>query len=143
MQLHTTGIKYTTNTKVKKVKSKRDLNDGVEQDPPQRTATFSSSTTPAQRSKPPIVRSVSFADRQPGIHRGSILPLETTAAIQSTDLLMADGVRDKNDRRKLKRTASERKAIKKGKGKGGKEEKETEWIYEEKELKIAICCVIS
>ena len=85
--------------------------------------------------------SPSLARQVSGIHRGSIVPLESTAAITSTNLLMEDDVREKSQRKKLKRTASERKAVKKAKG--GKEEKETEWIYEEKELKIAICCVIA
>ena len=162
IQLHTTGFKYTTNTKVKKVKSKRDLHEGVQQDQPHRKpaasdSTSSASSTPTLHSKqlPPLhhtasisspsvtstapARTVSFAaaGQSPGIHRGSIVPLDSTTAITSTDLQAMDDVREKSEKsakRKLKRTNSARKAALKG-GRGsrsGKEEKETEWIYEEK-----------
>ena len=106
------------------------------------TATSSSSSsTPTMPSKqlPPL-----GAGSSPGIHRGSIVPLDSTAAITSTNLLMQDELHNKTAKRQLKRTASERKAVRKGKaGKSGQQEKETEWIYEERELKIAICCVVS
>ena len=151
VQLHSTGFRYTTNTKVKKVKSKRNLNDGVPYDDTatRPSSTAASATATTATAAPPAVavsparesRGVSTPSQSqsPGIHRGSIVPM---AAINSTDLLMADDVQAKSNRRKLKRTASERKRALKGKGRTGKEEKETEWIYEERELKIAICCVI-
>jgi hypothetical protein len=60
----------------------------------------------------------------------SIVPLV------STDILAQDEHALKEKKRKVKRANSRRK-IKPG------EEKETTFVYEERELKLAICCVIA
>ena len=62
--------------------------------------------------------------------RGSVVPL------MSTDILTQDRVAKKEGKRALKRAASKRK-IRPG------EEKEVAYVYEEKELKVAVCCVIA
>ena len=139
-QLHTTGIKFTSNTKVKRTKSKRDLNADT-------SAAASKQLPPLSHppiTNPPTARK-SRADsaHSPGVKRGSVVPLQSATAITSTDLQMADDLHKTSKRHSLKHTASERKAGQKAKRKGGKAETETEWVYEEKELKIAICCVIS
>ena len=131
-QLHTTGIRYKSSTRVKRINSKRSLH-----------ADEAVNATAAAASSPPADGPASLstfaaaqlptttgASSPSGLaKRGSVVPLV------STDILTQDKGVKKEGQRALKRSASKRK-IRPG------EEKEVTYVYEEKELKLAVCCAI-
>ena len=121
-QLHTTGLRYKTTTRVKRVSSKRSLHDEAADN-----AAARSSLSTAHAQAAAVLTATSPSK---GAKRGSVAPL------MSTDILTQDAVTAKESKRALKRAASKRK-IQPG------EAKETTFVYEEKELKLAVCCTIA
>ena len=112
-------------TRVKKVKSKRNLHndDGT------------STAGPAEINRPSTSASTAPSSSSTSTSTSSGRR-STVAPLVSTDILAQDALQRRDSKKTLKRQTSSKK-LRKG------EEKETTFVYEEKELKIAICCAIT